>query len=265
MAPHKSDHEPKSPRTFSSASFTPSAIIMTMSTSEQHSPPPLLPSFEQGNSPGIPGNPRPLLLPYSPVDPLNLLTKVSSFIYPCRRPINSVLATTFHYLPLGTPAAPFVPSEHYLNVTPNRQRTRFSQHPAAPLTRNGSQTNLRRLSSNLASTPQHTPVILSAEGQPTLLSQQASLGRRLKEWVGGSRMQWTDIFPNQQHRPNSFPPTGAFTSQWHPRVRRAPLDSLLTLVFDRADPHNLRTPGLAFQRGCLAADTALRAFGPVLG
>jgi hypothetical protein len=265
MAPLQLDHAPKLPRTFSSESSIPSAPTMTTSISEQHSLQPLPPSFGQENSPGIPGIPRPLPLHHSPVAPSNLSTVASSYIYPCQRLTNSASVTTFHYHPLGTPAAPFVRSGHYSSATRNHQRTHFSQHPVAPSARNGLRTNSRRLSPNLASTPRHTLVTPSAVVQPTPLWQQGSLGTRSKEWAVGSQMRWTDIFPNQQRRPNSFPPTDAFTSQWPPRVRRAPLDSLPPLAFDRTDPRNPRTPRLAFQRGCLAADTALRAFGPVLG
>jgi hypothetical protein len=46
-----------------------------------------------------------------------------------------------HYLPLETPSARFVRSEHYSSAIPNHRQTRFSLHPAAPLTRNGSRTN----------------------------------------------------------------------------------------------------------------------------
>jgi hypothetical protein len=265
MVPLQLNRAPKSPRTFSFGSFTPSATTTTTSISERHSRQLLPLSFEQENLPGSPGIPRPRLLPHSPVNPSNLSTAASSYIYPCPRPTNSASVTTFHYLPLGTPAAPFVRSEHSSSAIRNHRQPRFSQHPVAHSARNGLRTNSERLSSDLASTPRHTLVTPSAVVQPTLLWQQGSLGRRSKEWAVGSQMQWTDIFPSQQRRPNSFLPTDAFTSQWPPRVRRASLDSLPTLAFDRTDPRNLRTPGLAFQRGCLAADTVLRAFGPVLG
>jgi hypothetical protein len=52
-------------------------------------------------------------------------------------------------------------------------------------------------------------------------------------------MQWTDIFPNQPHGLNSFPPTGG--SIWPVRVRRAPLHSLPAPATDRANPRNFRT------------------------
>ena len=263
MAQHQLDPGQKSPRIFLPASFTPSVTTMMTSTSGRHSPQPSLHSFEQGNSPGIPGTqlPRPLL--HCPADPSNLSTKASFCTSPCQRPTNSRSVMTFHYLPLGTPAAPFVRSEHSSSATPNRPRTRFSQHHAAPSTRNGLRTNSQGHFSKPASTLRHTLVTPSVVAQPTQLLQQGSLGTRSKEWVVGSQMQWTDIFPSQPRRLNSFPPTGG--SMWPPRVRRAPLHSLPGTTTDRADPRNFRTPGLAFQRGCLAADTALRAFGPVLG
>ena len=236
-----------------------------MSTSEQHLLQHLPPSFGQESSPGIPGTLTPRHLHHSPVDPSNLSTAAYSYTYPCQRPTNSASVTTFHYHPLEIPAAPFTHSEHYSSAIRDHQQTRYSQHPAARSAKNGLRTSSRSLSSNLESTPRHTLVTPSAVVQPTPLWRQESIGMRSKSWAVGSQMRWTDISPNQQRRPNSLPPTSAFTSQWPPRVRRAPLDSLPPLTFHRTDPRSLRTPGLAFQRGCLAADTALRAFGPVLG
>jgi hypothetical protein len=264
-APPQLDRVPKSPRTSSFRSFIPLATTMTTLISEQHLLRPSPPSCEQGNSLGIPGIPRPHPLHHSPADLSDLSTAVFSYTYPCPRPTNSASVMTFHYHPLEIPAAPFTRSEHYSSAIHDHHRTRYFQHPVAPSARNGLRTNSGRLSLNLESTPLHTLVTPSAVVQPIPLWRQESLGTRSKEWAVGSQMRWTDIFPNQQRRRNSFPPTSAFTSQWPPRVRRAPLDSLPPLMFHRTDPRSLRTPGLAFQRGCLAADTALRAFGPVLG
>jgi hypothetical protein len=150
--------------------------------------------------------------------------------------------------PSGTPATPFERSNHSSSATPNHPQTRYSQHPVAPLIRNGLWTNLQRHSSKPALTPRHILVTHSVMVQPTLPSQQEYLGTRSKEWVVGNQ-QWIDISRSQQCRLNSFPPTGAFT--WPPRVRRASSDSLPTVAVDRTEPRNSRTPGLAFQRGCL--------------
>ena len=251
----------RSPRTFSRASSVPSVTTTMMSTSEPHLPQPLQPFSALESSHGIPGTLQPHLPPHCHADPSNSLTKAFFYTYPCQKQTNSVSVTTFHYLPLGMPAVPYVRSEHYSSVIPDQVRTHSSRHLAAPSTKNGSRTISRGLFSKPASTPRHTLVTPSAVVQPMLLSQQASQGTRSKEWVVGSQMQWTDIFQNQPPRLNSFPPTGGST--WPPRVRRAPLHSLP--VPNRADSRSFRTPGLAFQRGCLAADTAVRAFGPVLG
>jgi hypothetical protein len=208
------DPTPKSPRTFSPTSFAPLVTTTTMSTFGPHSPQPLPPFSKLENSPGISGTlpPHPLL--HCPTDPSNLSAKTSFYTFPCQRLINSVLATTFHYLPFGTPAAPFVHSEHYLSIIPDHGRTHSFQHPAAPSTRNGSRTNSRGLFSKPALTLRHTLATPSAMVQPTPLLQQGSLGTRSKEWVVGSQMQWTDIFPNQPCRPNSFLPTS--DSMWPP-------------------------------------------------
>jgi hypothetical protein len=141
MVQRQFDPERKSPRTFSPVSFAPSATTTTMSISEPHSPQPLLPFSVPENSPGIPGTLQPHPSRHCPVDPSNLSTKASFCTYPCQRPINSVSAKTFHYLPLETPAAPFVRSEYYSSATSNRRRTRFSQRHAGPSTKNGSQIN----------------------------------------------------------------------------------------------------------------------------
>ena len=242
-AQHRFDLEQRSPRIFSPASFALSATTTTTSTFVQPSQQPLAPSFGQGNLPGIPGTPPPHPLPHCPADPSNLSTKASCYIYPCQKPTNSVSATTFHYLPLEIPAAPFVHFEHYSSAILNRPRSHFSQHPAAPSLRNGSRTNSQRLFSKPASTPRHTLVTPSVVVQPTPLSQQGFLGTRSKEWVAGNQMPWIDTFPNQPRRPSSFPPTGDF--MWPPRVRRASLHSLPAAT-DRTDPRSFRTHGLAF-------------------
>jgi len=80
-----------------------------------------------------------------------------------------------------------------------------------------------------------TLVTPSVVVQPTPLWQQGFLGTRSKEWVAGNQMQWIDTFPNEPHRPNSFPPTGDF--MWPRRVRRASLHSLQAAT-DRTDPRS---------------------------
>jgi hypothetical protein len=260
--PPQSDLALKSPRTFSSVSSAHSVTTTTMSISVPHSQQPSLDFSEPANLPGIPGT----LLPTSPnypVDPSDSSTKASSFTFPNQRPTNFEAATTFHYLPLETSVVPSEHSAPYFNVIPNNQRTRYLQHPAARSTRSGSRTNSHRHYSKPVSTPRHILATPSVEVQQTRPSQREYPGTRSREWVVGSQMQLTDTFPNQPRRLNSFPPTG--NSMWPPRVRRAPLDSLPALTTGRTDPRKFRTPRLAFQRGCLAADTVLRAFGPVLG
>ena len=256
-------HAPKSPKTFSNASSTPSATITTTPIFVPHLPQPLLASFVQESSPGNPGTQQPHLSHCCLEDPSNLSTKVSSSTFLNQRPISSASVTTFRYLPLGTPAAPFGRSGHSLSATQNRPRTRYSQHPVVPSTRNGSQINSQRHFSKLASIPRHTLGTPSVVVPPTPPLQQEYLGTRSKGWVVGNRMQWIDISQSPQRRRNSSPPTAAST--WPPQVRRASSDSLPTLTANHADPRNPRTPGLAFQRGCLAVDADPRASGPVFG
>ncbi len=136
MAPRQFDHGPKLPRTSLPASYRHLATTTTMSTFERRSQQPSPPFSGQENSPGIPGIPQPHPSLYCLADPSHLSTEASSFIYPCQKPISSESVKTFHYLPLGTPAVPFVHSEYYSSAIPNHRRTRFSLHPAAPLTRN---------------------------------------------------------------------------------------------------------------------------------
>jgi hypothetical protein len=254
LAPLQFDLELKLPKTFSHSSSARSTTTMMMSTSELHSQQPLLDSSVQANSHGIPGIPPHTFL-NSLVDQSNSLIKASFSIFPNPRLTNSEVATTFHYLPLETPAVQFEPSGPCFSAIPNRQRTRSLQHPVARSAKSGLRTNSHRHYLKPVSTLQHTLVTPSVVEQQIQPSQQEYLEMKSKEWVGGSQMQWTDISLDRQHRLNSFPPTGG--SMWPPRVRRAPSDSLPALAANRTDPRNSRTPGLAFQRGCLAADTVL--------